>query len=249
MKIAVNIFTYARDAYCLGQCLAALDKLPERSKMEIYVWDDAAHPCPYAPPGVHYEKTAFKRNGNLNGRDCVLGMLLCMQRSIDLSGADVVAKIDCDTYALRLDRLLLGADDSMKGIRITADEDYTSGIFYALPAAKVYDMLIDCSHYQHEDPQHHYPEDRTICALARRAGLEVRTHDCVLTPWKEWLCAPFKYTELQGSAIPYNALLRYLRYDVVNFGNRHELEEYEDPHRVAADCMRAFHIFNNSRNT
>lgn len=251
-RYAVNIFTYGPDAGCLGQCIRALQALPQAADMQLFIWDDAGNPCPYPPPGVHYELTAFPRGGNLNGRACVQNMLLLMLRSARMCGAEYVFKIDCDTALLSLRPLLdsiTAARHALHGISLNAADPYAAGCLYAFPAAALPGMIAALPAYTSADGN--LPEDRTITHLFQQAGgpLCLRPHHTG-TDWPAWYFAPVKFTELPDTALlPASPNLpaifpffnRYLIYSALNFGNRHELTaRTSSPHAAAASCMRHF---------
>lgn len=228
-KIAVNVFTYRADAVCLGQCLRALHALGY--PLDVYVWDDAANPLPFAPSGCHYETTDFPREGNLNGIPCVRGILFCLLRSARMSEADYVLKIDSDTCLLSLRHILRDIaehPDCVCGYRVSRTENYISGGAYTIPARALYDMILALNTYESADGN--YPEDRSINRLALDVGLGEHIDDHVFAPSATWWSAPFKFSEMPPSCLiearprlPFNLLNRYLIYDAVNFGNRHEI--------------------------
>ena len=87
------IFCYREDHQCLGLCLEQIRSIDRAA--QFYLFDDAAKPLfpAQVPAGndISYKITYFARRGNLNGLECVRGMLGCM---LDIPGDDPVIKID-----------------------------------------------------------------------------------------------------------------------------------------------------------
>lgn len=96
------IFTYADDADCLALCVQQIRDID--SNAQLYVFDDGKKTIPVEriPDGVHYKVTWFNRKGNLNGLECVRGMLSSM---LDIPGDDPVIKIDADTLLMSLSEI------------------------------------------------------------------------------------------------------------------------------------------------
>lgn len=134
------IFTYADDAHMLGQCIRALRKLGA-SRNNIYIFDDDKKPLPYPPPNTQYTRTTFQRRGNLNGVQCVDGMLLCMKYAATASRADVVIKVDSDVIINNLEWVLENDYmNSICGFHIGL-QNHISGCTYSLPTAALIPML------------------------------------------------------------------------------------------------------------
>ena len=93
------IFCYREDHQCLGLCLEQIRSIDRAA--QFYLFDDAAKPLfpAQVPAGndISYKITYFARRGNLNGLECVRGMLGCM---LDIPGDDPVIKIDADTLLM-----------------------------------------------------------------------------------------------------------------------------------------------------
>ena len=84
------IFCYREDYKCLELCIEQIRRVDQGAK--FYLLDDGAAPLDpeQVPAGddVCYKVTYFARRGNLNGLECVRGMLGCM---LDLPGTDPVS--------------------------------------------------------------------------------------------------------------------------------------------------------------
>ena len=82
-RVVVNVFTYRGDQKVLEYTLRALLSLFSRNPLEIYIMDDSSNPMEESyvekylnlSKSIRYEKTYFNRNRNLNGRDCIVGMI------------------------------------------------------------------------------------------------------------------------------------------------------------------------------
>jgi len=62
-------------------------------------------PMQSIPENVIYTKTAFNRNGNLNGKECLIGMMHEYENIFCYDNYDWCIKIDPDVYVNHLDWL------------------------------------------------------------------------------------------------------------------------------------------------
>lgn len=95
-------FTYAGDAQEAVACVrCARTALPGAL---VTVADDSAFPVPeevrraFLAYGARYKRTDFPRNGNLNGPECVRGIISTLAG--DAADDDIIVKIDSDTALL-----------------------------------------------------------------------------------------------------------------------------------------------------
>lgn len=100
--IRIYIFTYAGDAQEAVACVrCARTALPGAL---VTVADDSAFPVPeevrraFLAYGARYKRTDFPRNGNLNGPECVRGIISTL--AAGAAPDDIVIKIDSDTVLL-----------------------------------------------------------------------------------------------------------------------------------------------------
>lgn len=139
MNVALVYFTYERDAELLGMSLQALPQLRSREgdEVSVFVFDDANAPLAVVPEGVVYEQTSFDRKGNLNGLECIDGMLALYESVFERTGAEWIVKLDCDTYLNDLDWLrgMDAATVAQAGCRHV--NDFCSGACYAVSRAGV----------------------------------------------------------------------------------------------------------------
>lgn len=100
--IRIYIFTYAGDAQEAVACVrCARTALPGAL---VTVADDSAFPVPeevrraFLAYGARYKRTDFPRNGNLNGPECVRGIISTLAG--DAADDDIIVKFDSDTALL-----------------------------------------------------------------------------------------------------------------------------------------------------
>lgn len=159
--IRIYIFTYAGDAQEAVACVrCARTALPGAL---VTVADDSAFPVPeearnaFLAYGARYRRTNFPRNGNLNGPECVKGIISTLAGGV--ADDDIVVKIDSDTALLSG-----GWIESMSGAGLDwyccgtgARRFY--GLCYAM-SGRVARLAADA--LQHENLPENAPEDLTI---------------------------------------------------------------------------------------
>lgn len=102
--IAFVWFTFEGDSACLVESVSSVRRVYGQD-VPVCVFDDAKAPVSgdaleRVRPTL-YERTRFDRGGNLNGGVAIAGMLDCMRRVAEITRADWVSKIDCDTVLIR----------------------------------------------------------------------------------------------------------------------------------------------------
>lgn len=182
MKIAICFFSYEKDAALLNVALRGVKRLQEMNPadiLDVYVYDDAAAPMGRdAMPGwVEYAVTDFDRKGNLNGLECIQGMLgIYTGLTGGDAGYDWVIKADSDTYINSLEWLREVNVMRTAHVGTCYREDYGSGSCYALSAAGIAGLK---ELMAEESVQRRVAvakcEDRVFCRLSRMTGLAV---DC-----------------------------------------------------------------------
>lgn len=109
MKIAMVFFCYAGDAALLRQALRAVPVLRAAgAAVDVFLCDDAAAPLGVdnVPEWVrYYRQTGFYRGGNLNGLQCIEGMVEVYADIMTVRRYAWVVKVDCDTYVNSLEWL------------------------------------------------------------------------------------------------------------------------------------------------
>lgn len=98
MKLAFVYFTYRNDQTLLGYSIESLKRLSSRYDIDVYVVDDSTNSMKTVPEGVIYKKSSFKRNGNLNGLECLSGMIDIYKWILGSENYVWVIKIDPDVY-------------------------------------------------------------------------------------------------------------------------------------------------------
>lgn len=146
--IKVHYFTYSGHAELLSWTLEAGLKLIEHSGLKygvdisFVIIDDGNRPCDevtlekWKNWGCEYRTSSFRRNGNLNGQECITGILSEFKKSIKRK-KDVIVKMDSDTLLLNTDWLENFIAD--KEALVTASDD--RGCFYGMCYAMKPDMV------------------------------------------------------------------------------------------------------------
>ena len=173
------IYCYKEDYKCLELCIDQIRKVDPDCM--IYLFDDGKAPLlkKDVPKGkdVIYKKTYFQRNGNLNGLECVRGMLSCMR---DIPGKDPIVKIDADTLLMSIEEIKKSLEERKKlagGYQCTIPFAW-SGTCYWVTRKMINDALELL--VKREFPERHghsYPEDVTISSIASylygRNGIDI----------------------------------------------------------------------------
>ena len=164
-------FTFAADAPLLAIAARRIKSL-DTSAIIVAV-DDPEHPTPaeMRADGIIYRESDFRRSGNLNGLDCIAGMLSTMANLMDIYDADHIVKFDSDLWSNNLSAFLTSTDSN------SYDYLATERWHFAQPAGYIYRLSRRlCSRLTEEiaarrsldlfPPNNKYPEDQTIYALA-----------------------------------------------------------------------------------
>lgn len=177
MKIAIVFFTYDKDAGLLNQALRGVKRLRAKYtdwQIDAYICDDANHPLEDVSTEWLRQQTTFDRQGNLNGIDCIRGMLAVHAEIFAQGGYDWVVKTDSDTYINNLDWLMGIDKDRVAQVGTHHINDFNSGSCYAFSEAGVRSML---ALLEDEIIQKRcniaYKEDVVMTRLARQAHMEV----------------------------------------------------------------------------
>ena len=196
IKFCFVYFTYKEDAYLLGQSLRALRMLPRRlaNKSNIFVYDDAQNALPYAPNACQYHLSFFNRNGNLNGSECVDGMLFSMLEAAKKTNADVVIKIDSDIIINNMDWVKdFNPLESHIGFQIQ-NQSHVSGCCYSLPTSALVPML---KSLRNESKSPNIPESILMTSLSEKVGLDKVLHVCDSTNADLWRASSIERKEIE----------------------------------------------------
>lgn len=197
LKFCFVYFSYRYDAYLLGQSLRSLRMLPKRlaNKSNIFVYDDAQNALPYAPNACRYNLTHFNRNGNLNGTECVDGMLFCMLEAAKKTNADVIIKIDSDIIINNMDWVKdFNPLQSHIGFQIQG-QSHVSGCCYSLPSSALVRML---KALKNEPISKDIPESILITRLSQKVGLDKVLHECDSSNDDLWRASSIEKKEIEN---------------------------------------------------
>lgn len=251
-KIAVFIMSFNGDTPCLKQCLRGIEQQIKKGyNMEVYICDDANNPITDQDiiQNYNYNKTYFQRNGNLNGTECSLGMLIEMLKVARMSKAQYIMKVDSDMFIRSLERFMKPLEENEKsvvGFRLTTCMNYAAGVTYILPTEGLFNTIKNFYKWYREEKDNddrwieHCPEDWAITrSVAAINNYPLIQWDNATIP-DYWLMSPFNYEEVNedGQMSPLT-LSRFQLYDFVNFGNRYELT-VDNPREFAGAVMKKF---------
>lgn len=173
------IFTYSADADCLEICVDQIRSVDDNAK--IYIFDDGK--CPLTPDQIPdlcvYKKTWFNRRGNLNGLECVRGMLACL---FDIPGDEPVVKIDADTLLMTTKEIQRSLCDRKKlagGVQCSVPLAW-AGCCYWLTRQAIEKALELFARREFPETKDLYQEDLTIT----RAMMFLFGQDIDILEWK-----------------------------------------------------------------
>ena len=175
MKIALCFFCYAKDAALLDCALRAVPHLRAAGDVvDVYVCDDVAAPLAEVPAGVYYRQTSFPRRGNLNGGECIAGMVKEYARIVAEGGYDWVVKVDCDTVVNDLE-WLRGIDPG-KVLQVGTSHEvaFNSGSCYAVSRLGAARMLAGLKTSVKKRLDVAWQEDKAMFRYASLLGNVVR---------------------------------------------------------------------------
>lgn len=164
--IRVVIFTYSGDAAETIECARIARTSMQDSHISIVI--DAADPLDdqtistLIAEGAEVRQSFFQRNGNLNGPECVRGVL--KELTHNAAPDDIVIKIDPDTAILDA-TFILGSFNALNNILYVSSGDdriLVYGCLYAMTGAAAIEA---CRIASHIDMPLDTPEDRTIAQI------------------------------------------------------------------------------------
>lgn len=175
-KITIVVFCYRGEEEILPMSLGrAHAALPDA---HIHLFDDSTDPLKASTvemlqerTGCSYQTTAFDRQRNLNGKECIVGELDCMLKAMDADGNKdgYVIKLDPDTLILRPNLVLDAIEAGAKWISHNSMKGHFAGMFYAIHR----DILeVVYSNAQVMTLPEHCAEDETIGALCYIAAAQ-----------------------------------------------------------------------------
>lgn len=213
--IRIYIFTYALDAREAIACVRCVrTALPDAV---VTVADDAAFPVPdevrktILAYGALYRQTGFTRQGNLNGPECIRGIISTLAGGA--KDGDIVVKVDSDTALLDGWWIRGMQEDGLDWVSCGTGVRRFFGLCYALTGrvARLADEFL-----QAVDVADDAPEDLIIGgAVIDLCGVE---RGRLVSPWtphnRQGRWAWFNWDSVTACPERYAVM-----YDVVNVGN------------------------------
>lgn len=170
-------FTHSPDAALLA--ISARRILALDHEAVIVAASDAAAPIPQdlLPDGVLHRETSFPRSGNLNGLDCIAGMVAFMADLCQEFEADHIVKFDADLWANNLAAFLTSTDSTSYDYLATERWHFAqpAGYIYRISSRLLERLLAEIPSRRAANlfpPDNKYPEDQTIYALALQCRAE-----------------------------------------------------------------------------
>lgn len=214
--MALVFFTYAGDAEFLELSVQAATRLRRQGHaVDVYVADDAAAPLAKVPSGCKRWMTRFKRRGNLNGAECICGMVDVYNAIFKNGFYEWVLKVDSDTFVNSLDWLhgVSAQDYALAGT--VHRKDYCTGPCYAVSkngAEWLRDRLHEPS--WRGAAERGFCEDKVIYNMCKFSGLKLHVLKLEGEPhgklWHDWEGVQLPFEELQRA---YAVDFKFSRWD------------------------------------
>lgn len=203
MKVALCYFTYSNDAPLLELALQAVPRLRAQGHaVDVYIIDDAASPMKEPPAGSRYWQTHFDRKGNLNGSECICGMVDVYNAIFKNSVYEWVIKVDSDTFVNSLDWLRAVSSQTHAFAGTVHVHDYCSGSCYAVSRNGVewlQERLQEAS--WKGAAKRGFCEDKVIYNMCKMSGMQVHALRADCKPdgklWHDWEGEPLPFAELK----------------------------------------------------
>lgn len=165
-------FTCARDYCLMGKHYSIIRKCDPDATV-VYAIDKEDEIPRKIPRGAVIIRTDFARRGNLNGAECVRGMLMTMGELYERYHYDRLVKIDADTACLMTDWTGIG---QFVGYH-SSNGYYCSGCCYSLTINAIWRMLDYVFRHDLGDDDYVMPEDATMTMIAAASGNQVEILD------------------------------------------------------------------------
>lgn len=177
------INAFRRDEKILDYCVKRI-KIIDSESIVVVANDPNAPAMIPDLDGVYNLTTNYPRGGNLNGLDCIKGMLYTMRQVMYKFNAQYIVKIDCDSFIVDSQWI---KDDNHDYLSCCRFEPWTpTGCIYKLSALAI-DRLLSYIDSVHIHDGWHYPEDVTIYNMVRDLCI-----DNYLTDYNDGYCVGFK---------------------------------------------------------
>ena len=180
MKLAFVYFTYSHDQDMLQYSIRSINMLKSQYDIDIFIIDDANMPMSFIPENVIYIKTSFNRNRNLNGKECLIGMIQEYEKIFQYCDYDWCIKIDSDVYVNHLDWLndipqnhsicQIGVQSELRK-NIHNEPQVCYGCFHGFNATGLYNLKKNIKNLQYyldtstEYDKHRIAEDYFSCRM------------------------------------------------------------------------------------
>ena len=182
MNVGLVFFAYGGDAQLLRLALQAVPLLRKQGhEVTAYVLEDAAAPLGELgmPSGCCRRwQTSWARCGNLNGLECIVGMVDEYNSIFEQHAHEWLLKVDCDTFVNSLDWLEGLSSKEVAFAGTVHVRDYCSGACYAVSregAEWLQARLLERS--WRDKAERGYCEDRVLCSMCRLSGMKVHALD------------------------------------------------------------------------
>ena len=203
MNVALCFFTYSGDATLLDMAVQAVPRLRRQGhKVDFYVIDDAFSPLEMPPAGCRYWRTTFDRKGNLNGAECIVGMVDEYAAIFRMGLYEWVIKVDSDTFLNNIDWLKEVSSQNTAFAGTIHVNEHCSGACYAVSRNGV-DWLQE--RFKESSwvgaAERGYCEDKVLYNMCKLSGMQVHALRADALPdgklWHDWQGEKKPFTELK----------------------------------------------------
>ena len=244
MNACFTYFTYSKDFDLLRCSIKSLQFwLP---KCKIFVVDDKDNPISKEQKSrldnmnVIYRQSQFIRNGNLNGVNCICGIIDELKKSAEESGANVSFKIDSDCFMF--DYKIADIIKTQKSPKVlllkSLGSEFLSGygMFYGIPTRsldKIKESFLN-SECAKTKSEYQLPEDVHITKNA--VEIEGQQNCIVLTHEKNY------FAGWVGNTKNYS-LKKYSETTLIHFGQK----DFGTRKEIAAEMFKALRLIARKR--
>lgn len=214
MNVALCFFAYSKDSELLELAVQAVPRLRAQGhKVDFYVLDDSKTPLDMPPAGCQYWRTDFDRRGNLNGAECICGMVDQYASIFRMGLYEWVIKVDSDTFMNSFDWLEGVSSQSTAFAGTIHVNDYCSGSCYAVSRAGVEWLQERLEEKSWQGAaERGYCEDKVLYNMCKLSGMQVHALRADGTPdgklWHDWENEQLPMAELKKAyAVDFKACM------------------------------------------